>query len=87
MQNYKPIKRWMFKEIEKILAIRKCTTISCSVGEHQETLKLTKNATYVNNAINIADLQRALDGIEEKKHPLTVFTLGRICEQKNPELD
>ncbi len=86
MQNYKPIKRWMFKKIEKFLATRKCTTISCSVGEHQETLKLTNNATYVNNAINIADLQRALDGIEEKKHPLTVFTLGRICEQKNPEL-
>lgn len=51
MENYKPMKRRMFKLIESVCAKRNCTTISCSVGEHQESLKLTKRATYVNNGI------------------------------------
>lgn len=86
MANYKPAKRIMFKAIETVMAKRNCTTISCSLGEHQETLKMTKNATYVNNAINVADLKRSLDKVEKKNHPFTVFTLGRICYQKNPAL-
>lgn len=44
MENYNPTKRRVFKLIESVCAKRNCTTISCSVGEHQETLKLTKNA-------------------------------------------
>lgn len=47
-----PAKRRVFKLIESVCAKRNCTTISCSVGEHQETLKLTKNAAYVNCKIN-----------------------------------
>lgn len=86
MANYKPAKRIMFKAIETVMAKRSCTTISCSLGEHQETLKMTKNATYVNNAINVEDLKRRLDKVEKKNHPFTVFTLGRICYQKNPAL-
>lgn len=86
MQNYKPAKRMMFKIIEIVCAKRKCTTISCSEGEHQETLKLTKCATYVNNAVNLNDLHKMIDRVEIKEHPFTVFTLGRICYQKNPAL-
>lgn len=86
MANYKPAKRIMFKAIETVMAKRNCTTISCSLGEHQETLKMTKNATYVNNAINVEDLKRSLDKVEKNNHPFTVFTLGRICYQKNPAL-
>ncbi|AVK50114.1 glycosyl transferase [Clostridium sp. MF28] len=86
MQNYKFAKRMMFKIIEAVCAKRKCTTISCSEGEHQETLKLTKRATYVNNAVNLNDLQKMIDQVEVKEHPYTVFTLGRICHQKNPAL-
>lgn len=86
MENYKPIKRRMFKIIESICAKRNCTTISCSVGEHQETLKLTKRATYVNNGINMTELQEIIDKTEKVEHPFTVYTLGRICYQKNPAL-
>ena len=46
MENCKPMKRRMFKLIESVCAKRNCTTISCSMGEHQETLKLTKHAAY-----------------------------------------
>lgn len=86
MENYKPMKRRMFKLIESVCAKRNCTTISCSVGEHQETLKLTKRATYVNNGINMAEFQDIMDKTEKVEHPFTVFTLGRICYQKNPTL-
>lgn len=86
MENYKPMKRRMFKLIESVCAKRNCTTISCSVGEHQESLKLTKRATYVNNGINMAELQEIIDKTEKVEHPFTVYTLGRICYQKNPAL-
>lgn len=86
MENYKPIKRTMFKLIEAICAKRNCITISCSLGEHQETLKLTKHATYVNNGINMEELQEIIDRTEKVEHSFTVYTLGRICYQKNPTL-
>lgn len=86
MQNYKPAKRMMFKAIETVMAKRNCTTISCSPSEHEETLKLTKRAVYVNNAINVNELEKQLAKVEKVDHPFTVFTLGRICYQKNPSL-
>ena len=51
-----------------------------------ETLKLTSSAEYVNNGINTPELNQLLERAEVKTHPLTVFTLGRICYQKNPSL-
>ena len=86
MENYNSTKRAMFKIIETVMAKRNCTTISCSPGEHQETLRLTKKAMYVNNGINTAELDKMLEKVEKVEHPFTVFTLGRICYQKNPKL-
>ena len=86
MENYKPMKRKMFHLIETIMAKRRCVTISCSLGEHRETLKLTKRAVYVNNGINTEKLDKMLEKVEKVNHPFTVFTLGRICHQKNPDL-
>lgn len=86
MKDYRLANRIIFKFIEAVMAKRNCTTISCSPGEHQETLKLTKNATYINNAINIENLKKYIDKVEKENHPFTVFTLGRICYQKNPSL-
>lgn len=86
MSNYNILKRWIFHAIEAVSAKRCCTTISCSVGEHYETLKLTKRAFFVDNGINCDEVDKCLIGIEETEHPFTVFTLGRICYQKNPDL-
>lgn len=85
MKSHSAVKRFTYKMIETVSAKRSCTTISCSEGEHQETLKLTKNATYVDNGINLGELDKLLSSIKED-HPFTVFTLGRICYQKNPML-
>ena len=87
MQNQSRVKRLIYEFIEKVSAMRNCTTISCSLGEHKETLNLTPRAYYVNNGINIQELEKTLNAIEKiKRNKFTVFTLGRICYQKNPKL-
>ena len=87
MQNQNSLKRKLYRLIEGACAKRPCMTISCSVGEHEETLKLTKKATYVNNGVNISELQNVIkEEWEKNDHPFTVFTLGRICYQKGPEV-
>ena len=87
MQKHSFAKRMIYKAVETIYSRRNCMTISCSEGEHQEILKLTKNTTYVNNGINIKDLQKLIDKTDSATdYPSTVFTLGRICYQKNPVL-
>lgn len=86
MENCSTIKRFIFYLIERLTAKRRCTTISCSQGEHKESLKITKRAAYVNNGINYTKLDDLLSNVSVKKHSFTVFTLGRLCHQKNPEL-
>ena len=56
MKNHSVLKRLIYRTVETVCGKRNCTTISCSEGEHQETLKLTKDAVYVSNGININDL-------------------------------
>lgn len=86
MKNYSGMKKTVFKLIEEICSKRSCTTISCSEGEHQETLKMTKQATYVDNGIHMEQMDEILAEIGQKDHPFTVYTLGRICYQKNPKM-
>lgn len=86
MDFYRPGKRYMFRMVERVCARRNCTTISCSAGEHEETLQLTDRAVYVSNGINVDELQSLMDSAVKHDHPFTVFTLGRICEQKGPAL-
>lgn len=88
MADQSSYKRFFYKLLERVSARKGCTTISCSKGEHEETLKITHNAIYVNNGINVGQLQELLDSINDstEDRPFTVFTLGRIGEQKNPIL-
>ena len=86
MENCNLLQRRLYRMVEVMFAKRKCITISCSLGEHRETLKFTKRATYINNGINICALQTIVENSEKVEHPYTVYTLGRICYQKNPEL-
>lgn len=87
MQNYSKTTRLIFRSLEKLFAIKKCKTISCSLGEHMESVKLTANATYVNNGININEMSALCNKIAPAEHKrFTLFTLGRICQQKNPIL-
>lgn len=88
MKNHSAKKRAIYKFIETVCAKRHCTTISCSEGEHKESLKLTANATYVDNGIDIKELKKMMESVsaENDCEKFTVCTLGRICYQKNPEM-
>lgn len=87
MADQSKLKLKIYKFIEKFCAVRKCTTIACSKGEYIEAKRLNKKATYVNNGINIKELEKTIETIQKKNSDnFTVFTLGRICYQKNPEL-
>ena len=85
MKNQSNIKSKIYKLIERVLALKKCKIISCSLGEHNESLSFTNNAIFVNNGININKLEQ-INNDNNKCNCFTVFTIGRICEQKNPKL-
>lgn len=86
MNDCNEYKRLIYKLLESILAKRKCMTICCGEGEYKEAKKITRNASFVNNAINITEIHNLLNQNAEKNNKFTVFTLGRICRQKNPAL-
>ena len=81
-----PLVRTIYKTIEKIGAMMGGAVIGVSKGEFEEALKLTGNAGYVNNGIEldpIKDLElKDIDVTEGEKWK--IGTLGRICYQKNP---
>lgn len=81
-----PFVRRMYKEIERIGALKGGVVIGVSKGEYQEALDLTGNAGYVNNGIELEPLKE-LNINEVRIEPgkrYTIGTLGRICYQKNP---
>ena len=89
MQDMSKIKRMIYYIAEKTTGFSKCTTISCGEGEYIESKKLTKKVTYVNNGINIEEINKQLQGIDSSASSddlSFVFTIGRICYQKNPTL-
>lgn len=96
MTDESRLKRKLYYAIEWISARHRCTTISCGPGEHRFTLKLTKNAVCINNGIDVEELDKYIDKAKEsdreksrvplRKSRLKIYTVGRICRQKNPEL-
>lgn len=89
MDNCSKLKKCIYKGIERISNLRACTTISCSLGEHKESLNITNKATYISNGINIEELEKKLKKYilnTNSEKVFTIFTLGRVCHQKNPEL-
>ena len=86
MNDTGKLKRAIYKGIEKVCAIRPCVTISCGLGEHHETLGLTRWAQYINNGIDRAEVDSIVQTLSRGDGPFTVCTMGRIAQQKGPEL-
>ena len=90
-QDDSKLKRFIYKSIEKAAAMwrRKCKIVACSEGEYKESLKITKNSTYVNNGVNVKEIDKLLTSKPKQEvntKDLKVCTVGRIGFQKNPEL-
>lgn len=76
----------IYEFAEKILGNR-AITLTCCESEDEEARKFSKKTAYVETGVNLTDLSNALDGIEPvKNEKFTVFTLGRVCVQKQPEI-
>ena len=87
MEDCSKAKRTVYRKVERICALRRCTTVSCSPGEQEESQKLTDRAVCIENGINTAELESILSSHSKAcSQTPTVFTLGRICTQKNPAL-
>lgn len=76
----------LYKTAEWILGNR-ALTLTCCESEDEEARKFSKRTAYIETGVNLKDLASSLDGIEpEKNEKFTVFTLGRACVQKQPQL-
>ena len=85
-ETHNILSRSLYRSNEQSAARTDCMTIACSKGEFAETLGLTDNAVYVNNGLDTQVIDGFLEGLKEEDHPFTVFTIGRINKQKNPDL-
>lgn len=88
MEDSSRLKRFIYRSIEKICTLNHSVIVACSKGEYEESLKLTKRATYVSNGVNLEKLKKYIpDKIKQiNTKKLTFVTTGRISYQKNPEL-
>ena len=76
----------VYKFAEKVLGNR-ALTLTCCESEDEEAKKFSKRTAYVETGVNLADLSASLDVIKPVKNDkFTVFTLGRACVQKQPQL-
>ena len=81
------IKSKVYKSIEKILGRTNSITLTCCESENEVAKTLSKRTTYIETGVNLDDLSKSLDGIIPiKNEKFTVFTLGRACVQKQPQL-
>lgn len=83
----KGIKCSIYKFIEKILGKRNALTLTCCESEDEEAKKFCKETYYIETGVNLKNLSESLDGIvPQKNEKFTVYTLGRACTQKQPQL-
>ena len=82
------IKCRMYGMMEAILGkISNAITLTCCESEDDVARGLTKRTAYIETGVNLSDLSASLDSINPiKNEKFTVFTLGRVCVQKQPEL-
>ena len=81
------IKSKIYKFAEWILGKTNSMTLTCCESEDEEARKFCKRTSYIETGVNLKDLSESLDGIKPiKNEKFTVFTLGRACVQKQPQL-
>ena len=77
----------MYEIMERILGKKNVITLTCCESEDEVARTLCKRTAFIETGVNLADLSVSLDGNEPvKNEKFTVFTLGRACVQKQPQL-
>lgn len=80
------LKSYVYQFAEKLLG--NCAiTLTCCESEDEEAKKFSNKTTYIETGVNLKDLSALLDKIKPVKNDkFTVFSLGRICVQKQPQV-
>lgn len=77
----------MYQWMEYILGKTNSITLTCCKSEDEVAKTLTKRTTFIETGVNIEELSAQLDSIQPTKNQkFTVYTLGRTCTQKQPDL-
>lgn len=83
------VKSALYKTAEKILGKTNGVTLTCCASEDEVAKTLCRNTAYIETGLNVENLRDELENVpypDGKKTRFTVFTLGRICRQKQPQL-
>lgn len=81
-------KSFMYKVMEIILGrLSNAITLTCCESEDSVAKTFCKRTAYIETGVNLTDLSVSLDSIVPvKNEKFTIFTLGRICVQKQPRV-
>ena len=81
------VKSVVYHCLEKALGRCEAVTLTCCESEDKVARSLTRYSTFIETGVDVAKLEKLVDDVKPSNHDrFTVFTLGRICEQKQPEL-
>lgn len=81
------LKSKLYYFAEKILGKKNSIILTCCESEDQESKKFSRRTYYIETGINIHQFQKSVSELsKDLNSEFTVFTLGRICEQKQPTL-
>jgi len=81
------LKSKIYKVIEQVLGKTNTITLTCCKSEDEVARTLCKHTAYIETGVNLKDLSELLSDIKPIKNDrFTVFTLGRACVQKRPQL-
>ncbi len=87
LMGKKGLKLQLYKIMESVLGKIDCITLTCCKSEDDVAKSLTKRTAYIETGVNVEDLSYTLKDIPAKQmNQFTVYTLGRTCVQKQPEL-
>lgn len=77
----------IYKIIEKVLGKTNAITLTCCESEDRVAKTLCKRTAYIETGVNLKELEMSLSGIwPDAEDQFTVFALGRVCVQKQPQL-
>lgn len=83
----KSIKSSLYKLMEKFLGRINALTLTCCESENTVAKTLCRRTAYIETGVNLVDLSTSLASIESiKSEKFTVYSLGRVCKQKQPLL-
>lgn len=83
----KGFKSFVYKCFEKKLGNR-AISLTCCESENEEAKKFSKRTSFIETGIDVEAFDKVLQNINNDKadKKFTVFTLGRICTQKQPKV-